>query len=201
MAQETLAPWAELVPMDHPMTLDEVLALPDDGYGYELVDGRLVRMSPTGGGNSWRASRLIIDMGSFVDQRHLGVVTGADGLYILSKPDVPTTALAPDVAFVRAGRHPSVGSTAFERPWRLPPDLAVEVVSLHQNRPEMAAKARLYLAAGVRLLWLVWPRYERVDIWRPGDERPSATVGIDGELDGEDVLPGFRYPVARLFGS
>lgn len=37
MAQKMLAPWAELVPTDHPVTLDEVLALPDDGYGYELA--------------------------------------------------------------------------------------------------------------------------------------------------------------------
>lgn len=29
-------------------TADELLALPEDGWRYELVEGRLVRMSPTG---------------------------------------------------------------------------------------------------------------------------------------------------------
>src|SRR5579863_9326467 len=49
MAQNTLAPWAELVPDQGPMTVDELLALPDDGWLYELVEGRLVRMAPPGG--------------------------------------------------------------------------------------------------------------------------------------------------------
>lgn len=37
------------------------------------------------------------------------------------------------------------------------PDLAVEVASPDQYRPEMAAKARIYLDAGVPLVWVVWP--------------------------------------------
>jgi len=75
----------------------------------------------------------------------------------------------------------------------------VEVASPHQYRPEMGAKARLYLAAGTRLLWVLWPRQRQVDVWRPGDTAPSATLR-DGEwLDGEDVVAGFRYSLARLF--
>jgi Uma2 family endonuclease len=50
MRQETLAPWAELAPdAPFPMTVDEALALPDDGRRYELVEGRLVRMPLSGG--------------------------------------------------------------------------------------------------------------------------------------------------------
>jgi len=51
-----------------------------------------------------------------------------------------------------------------------------------------------------RLVWVVWPRYHQVDIWRPGDDiEPSATLGVEDTLDGEDVLAGFTYPIARLF--
>jgi hypothetical protein len=47
MTYETRAPWADVV-SDAPfsMTVNELLALPDDGCMYELVDGRLVRMAP-----------------------------------------------------------------------------------------------------------------------------------------------------------
>ena len=45
---------------------------------------------------------------------------------------------------------------------------------------------------------MIWPRYERVDVWRPGDEAP-AVLGRDDVLDGEDVVLGFTYPVANLF--
>ena len=47
-AHETLAPWAEIVPDTGPMTVDDLLTLPDDGWQYELVDGRLVRMAGSG---------------------------------------------------------------------------------------------------------------------------------------------------------
>jgi hypothetical protein len=46
---------------------------------------------------------------------------------------------------------------------------------------------------------MVWPKYKRVDIWRPGSQTPIATLGVEDNLDGLDVLPGFRYPISRLF--
>ena len=49
-------------------------------------------------------------------------------------------------------------------PAPLAPDLAVEVASENQYTPGMAAKACLYLRFGTRLVWVVWPRYRRVDV-------------------------------------
>jgi len=63
----------------------------------------------------------------------------------------------------------------------------------------MGTKAQRYLDAGVRLVWVVWPRWQQVDVWRPGDTRPSATSSVGDTLDGLDVVPGFTYPVAKLF--
>jgi Uma2 family endonuclease len=40
----------------------------------------------------------------------------------------------------------------------------------------MAAKAKTYLSFGTRLVWVVWPRYERVDVWHPGAETPPLWV-------------------------
>jgi len=54
------------------------------------------------------------------------------------------------------------------------------------------------LAGGTRLVWIVWPKRRRVDVWRPDDVKPTV-LGADDSLDGEDVVPGFTYPVARLF--
>ena len=74
----------------------------------------------------------------------------------------------------------------------------MDVASEHQFAPGMAAKARTDLAFGTRLVWVIWPRHKRVDIWHPGDEVPTP-LGVADMLDGEDVVPGFTYPVARLF--
>jgi Uma2 family endonuclease len=82
---------------------------------------------------------------------------------------------------------------------RVVPDLVVETASPSQSRDGLAAKARAWLQAGVRLVWVVWPKQRVVDVWLPGDEQPHATLGVDGTLDGGDVVPGFSYPVAALF--
>ncbi len=204
MAQEkTLAPWAELVPGHEHMTVDELLALPDDGRGgqYELVEGRLVRMPGSGGQASAIAADLAGALRAWVKPQRLGIVTGADGTYDLTQPgDSEETALVPDVAFTRAERVPPRGTPEYVKAWRLAPDLVAEVASPSQFRPEMAAKAQRYLAAGVHLVWIIWPARQEVDVWRPMDtRRPTITLGISDVLDGLDVLPGFTYPLADLF--
>jgi Uma2 family endonuclease len=104
------------------------------------------------------------------------------------------------VAFVRAERVPARTSPEYYgQAWPLAPDLAVEVVSENQYAPGMAAKAQTYLTFGTQLVWVIRPRYQRVDVWHPSDSVPT-TLGADDMLDGEDVVPGFTYPIARLFG-
>jgi Uma2 family endonuclease len=200
MADETFAPWAERVPNVGPMTVDDLLKLDDDRWMYELVEGRLVRMPLSGGEASRISLRLGAALLAFVEAHDLGAVTGADAEYDLTQPgDAGETALAPDAAFVRAERVPPRDSAEYARAWHLAPDLVVEVASPNQYRPEMAAKAERDLAAGSRLVWVVWPKYQQVDVWRPGAARPVATLDIGDALDGQDVLPGFTFPLARLF--
>ncbi len=201
MKQNTLAPWAEPVPdAPYPLTADDLLAMPDDGYIYELVEGRLVRMP----GSGLEASSIAMYLGSlitiFTRSRKLGIVTDGTGEYNLTQPgEAKETALIPDVAFVRADRLPPRGSREYKGAPRLAPDLAVEVVSPSQYRPEMAAKARLYLEPGVRLVWIVWPADHQVDVWRSGADAPVATLTAADTLDGLDVIPGFTHPVSDLF--
>jgi Uma2 family endonuclease len=109
------------------------------------------------------------------------------------------TELGPDVAFVRAENVPPRTSPIYAKAWPVAPDLAVEVASPNQHRPEMGEKAKRYLAAGVRMVWVVWPRRRQVDVWRAGDVQPRATLGMTDYLDGMDVVPGFTCPVADLF--
>ena len=195
MTTETLAPWGDLVPDAPRMTVADLLRLPDDGFQYEVVEGKLIRMPPSGIDASHLAVRLIIELGAYVRDRRLGVVTGADGTYELA----PGTGLAPDVAFLPAGRVPPPNSPEYRQAARGAPALAVEVASPTQYRPEMAAKARRYLGAGSLLVWVVWPKRQQIDVWRPGNTQPSMTLGIGDAVDGEDVVPGFRYPLADLF--
>jgi Uma2 family endonuclease len=81
----------------------------------------------------------------------------------------------------------------------LAPELAIEVASPGQSGDDLAAKAGRYLRGGTRLVWIVWPEEQSVDVWHPGDSAPSTTLHIAAALDGESVVPGFRQPPAAIF--
>ncbi|MDP9363937.1 MAG: Uma2 family endonuclease [Chloroflexota bacterium] len=115
-----------------------------------------------------------------------------NGLFLAHEPD---TVVAPDVAFVRAERLPSPSERRGFSP--VVPDLAVEVVSPSDRQAKVDEKVALYLAAGVPLLWVAYPRRRVVRVHRPG--REPVELGEGDVLDGEDVLPGFRLPVADVF--
>jgi len=197
---DPIAPWAEIVPgAPYPMTADELHGIPDDRWGYELVQGVLVRMPLSSLGASNIGSRLLGRLIVYVEDNGLGIVTGEQGGYRLDPAHPEETELGPDVAFVRADRAPSPTSPDYyKKAPLLAPDLAVEVASENQYAPSMAAKAQMYLTFGTRLVWVIWPRYKRVDVWHPGDDAPTP-FGVADTLDGEDVVPGFTYSIVRLF--
>ena len=200
MATTVLAPWAEPVPGQRGLlTADDLAHLPDDRWNYELIDGRLVRMPPPGSRHGLFGMRLALAIGNFVEARALGVVFLAETGFLLSRPDEADTVLGADVAYVRQEVLPPPESPEWSGYLRLAPDLVVEMASPTQFRPELDAKARAWLTAGVRLVWVIWPRREVVDVWHGASSAPVATVGVGGALDGFDVLPGFTFPVANLF--
>jgi Uma2 family endonuclease len=181
------------------MTVKDLACLSDEIRGYELVEGRLVKAMPTGGGHGTIGMKLGGRLELFVEEHHLGSVLSAETGFDLSQLGYPNTVLAPDLAFVRTERLPDRTSAEWDEYWQLAPDLVVEIASPTQYRPEMAAKARRWLVAGVRLIWVVWPRYRQVDVWRIGADDPVAVLSVGETLEGLDVVPGFACPVSRLF--
>lgn len=175
------------------MTIDELEREGAPEGRWELIDGELVEMSPSGPLASttavWIAHLLI----NYVTPRRLGSILGADGGFVL----FPNRQIVrvPDVAFVRAERLPPKDDQGGFL--RLAPDLAVEVLSPSERPADIAAKVAMYLNAGVQLIWLVDPRAHTVAIHTP--EQQARTLGETDELDGGDVLPGFRVSVATLF--
>jgi len=193
---ESPAPWAEVVPGVGPMTVADLLRWPDDdGYRYEVVEGALVRMA----GSKPRAflvtMRLLRTLDAYVEANGLGLVTPPDGVYDFERTGQPNTGLLPDIGFIRAELVPRIDLDAV-----IPfaPDLAVEIASENQYRLAMGIKARRYLDGGARLVWIIYPRWRQVDVWRPDTIEPVTLEGED-TLDGEGVVAGFSYPVGTLF--
>ena len=175
-------------------TAEDLAAMPDDGNRYDLIRGGLVRMSPAGAEHGELGNLMGYVVSDHVLPRKLGKVYASETGFILSRN--PDTVLAPDVAFVRADR---LTGRRRDRRGFLPlaPDLIVEVISPSERPDNVAEKIRIYMEAGVRLAWLLYPDPPAIAVHAPG--RPVQMLHEGDWLEGEDVLPGFRVAVTDLF--
>ncbi|MEA2174461.1 MAG: hypothetical protein QOD00_2053 [Blastocatellia bacterium] len=175
------------------MTAEELFEMPDDSFRYELVKGELRKMSPAGHKHGRIAMRLSTPLAQYVEEKGLGEVYAAEtGFKLASNPD---TVRAPDIGFVGQERVDAVGDAGSYFPGA--PDLAVEVTSPGDTVNEVEEKVREWLEAGTSLIWVVNPKLHNVTVYR---SRTDIKVLTENDmLDGEDVVPGFQYPIAKLF--
>lgn len=172
-------------------TVEEFAALPADGRFYELVEGRIVEVSPVEPRHSFISARIARLLDAFVDDSGVGRVSVEQAGYVLSVN--PPVVRAPDVAFIRAERlSRRIGAYIDGAP-----DLVVEVMSPTDSAVELSEKIDAYFAAGTRLLWVVYPRQRRIVVY---DAPLQSHILTEADtLDGGDVLPGFTAPVSKIF--
>lgn len=184
---------AHPAPEDRPVTLEEFRRMAEeDAHRVELSRGRVVREPRPGGEHGWLAARLVRLLGSFAEEHDLGLVVTETGFLLAEDPP---TIRGPDAAFIARERlHGSEIPTGW---WKVPPSLAVEVVSPANTMAEIQEKVLEYLEAGTERVWVIEPRSRAVTVWRP----PARAEALREEdtLEGEDLLPGFRLEVAALF--
>lgn len=179
--------------LTRPMTADELLAMPDDGWRYELVKGELCKMAPTGDEHGEITVELTAALHAHVKKHKLGKVYAAEtGFKLESDPD---TVRAPDIAFVRRERVEATG--------RLPgfrsgaPDLVVEVLSPSDRIGKIEGKVAQWLEGGARMVWIVSPKLHTVTVYRSLTDALMLTE--KNTLDGGEVVPGFEIKVAEIF--
>jgi len=169
------------------LTEDELMALPDDGRQYELVDGR-AREEPTGARHGRIGTRLIRLLGTYADPQ--GELFASSTGFRMASGNIRS----PDVSYMSRSRLPDgplpVGFLDGA------PDLAVEIISPSEDEPDMARKVVEYLASGAKQVWQVFPQSRRVVVYQSLDRVRS--YAAEEELDGGDLLPDFRCKVADL---
>lgn len=172
----------------------ELESLPDDGYLHEVVNGELV-LSPKNNFQHERIrTRLLFALESFNRSHRLGVVLGSSaGCWMQNR-----NCRAPDFSFIPKERLAQLGFTFSTRKF-FPgaPDLTVEVLSPSNTRAEIDERVTDFFASGTRLAWIINPEQECAEICHSPSQRQL--LGSGGELNGEELLPGFRYPIADLF--
>ena len=173
------------------VTADYLLRTPDLGR-CELVCGELIQMTPAGYEHGSIIINISTPLATFVSRAGLGRVSGAEtGFHIAHDPD---TVRAPDVAFVAAERLPSPQPKGF---FPGPHDLAVEVISPIDRDSEVLAKVQNWLDAGCRVVWLVDPRRQTVQVFQGRGE--AGVLHLSDTLCGEPLLPGFSLAVGEIF--
>jgi Uma2 family endonuclease len=176
-------------------TANELLAMPDDGYRYELIEGELIRMSPAGDEHGRVIMRISGPLFVHVDAHNLGNVYGAETGFLLQQN--PDTVRAPEVAFVSKERVEATGRILGYRAGA--PDLVVEVSSPSDRKREIHNKAAEWLAAGSRLVWVVDPKTRTITVYRSVSD--VETLSEKDLLEGEGVVPGFRIEVVKIFDA
>ena len=178
-----------------PATIDDLYNAPDDGK-YELVDGRLVRMSPTGGRPGHISLRIASALLAYQDATNSGNAFGDNVGFIVSTPR--ERSFSPDAAYAHT---PAINDNFVEDA----PVFAVEVRSKNDYGPRMdaeyAAKRADYFAAGTQVVWDVNPRARVIDSYHADDPDTPRRFTSNDIADAEPALPGWRVSVADFFRS
>ncbi|MFM7423781.1 MAG: Uma2 family endonuclease [Elainella sp.] len=156
-------------------------------YRLELVDGKIIVMSPSGYESDEVAFQVGANLWNWVKPRQLGRVTGSSAGFNLANTR------APDVSFVRAERLPrSPRGYA-----TIPPDLMVEVKSPTDKSDDLRDKIDEFLAQGTVVGILVNPEDRTVEI-RRSNQTPILLRDGDA-LTVPDLLPGWEVPITELW--
>lgn len=172
------------------ITGDELARMPDHDLT-ELIDGRIVVLSPTNPEHGRLEANVAGAVRDFVRTQNLGIVlVGEIGIFTRWNPDRVRGA---DVVFIS---YPEYDRRTKTRGFLdVAPELVVEILS--PERPDTQQKVVEYLAIGVRLVLVVDPNAGTISA-----HRQHGVVSLYGERDAvpcDEAIPGFSLPVAAVF--
>lgn len=156
---------------------------------FELIDGRIVEKM-----TSEEHGKIVINIGSelrfWQKQNHIEGHYSTESSHRLAEDD--HNERRPDVSFRYTDDRVSNKTALYSMP-----DFAVEVKSVGNSYEGLREKARFYLANGTRLVWLVYPSRQIVEVYF--SDGSSELFQGEHTLSGGDVLPHFEMKVADIF--
>ena len=183
------------------ITLEEFLAIPDDGVYREVIRGELreyrgdKNMTRRNKKHTKVEARIAYLLNGWLEHQpaETGEVhSGEVGCIIRHDP---LTTVGIDVAYFDydVANDDSSGSSFIAGP----PILAVEILSPSDTIEGVTEKVEEYLALGVDLVWVVNPRFRTVEVFR-ADAEPQL-FNVEQTLTADPFLPGFSTPVRAIF--
>jgi len=175
-----------------PLTFEDLLDTPDDGYRYEIIDGEMIVSPAPGRKHQSFSGLLFLLVATHVRSNNLGEVFFAPVDVRLHTNDI----VQPDLIFIRRDRL----DIYQDNPVEGPPDLVVEIISPTSVVRDAIRKARLYAASGVREYWLADPVKRTFQLFVLRDGRYEDVAPIAG-LHHSTVVDGLIIDAAALFAQ
>ncbi|HEV7222178.1 MAG TPA: Uma2 family endonuclease [Pirellulales bacterium] len=167
--------------------------LPSGPIHYELDNGRLIAMSPTGHKHGDVEFKIAKSLGDAAEDQRLGkIYTGETGIVLWRNPD---RVVGADLAFVGRASLPVQASR--EGYLETIPDLVVEVVSKNDTAPYIQRKVDDYLKAGVRFVWVADPEARTLTEHRR--EAKPRTYAQSEIVTLPELIPGLRLSLEEVF--
>ncbi len=175
-------------------TLNDLIRVNDQTKSrlVEWIDGTLVEKA-MGYEASVVAGAILNILRNFVVAHHLGVVSGADGMFQLR-----SSVRGPDVAYVARERLPNQKFPSEPYP-ALEPNLVVEVLSPGNTKGEMTRKRLEYFHSNVQVVWIVDCINRSVAAYTSPSKVRVYTA--EDTIDGGAAIPGFTANVADFFND
>jgi len=141
-------------------------------------------------------ARLQVKIGALLLQwgEDVGIVASEWDMDVTPQPG-DTRRYLPDVGFTSFIALEKAGQTGVAIP-EISPDLAIEILSAHDDKPFLADKIAAYLAAGSSAVLIVDPVQRSIDVHRVESvERLGA-----GAAFADPAFPHLRLEVSAIFG-
>ncbi len=174
-------------------TYEDLLALPDDGKRYEIIEGELYEVSGATTRHGGTIINLIALLAPFVQALRGRLHTAPTDVFFPAANPVQ-----PDLLVVLPG-----GSTyRAERGIEGIPDLIVDVLSPSTRTHDTVVKRALYERVGLREYWLADPAAETVEVLvlEDGSFRRLGVFAGDARIE-STVFPGVSFAVADVFAD
>ena len=157
------------------------------------ADGTIEHMALIGGDTGCRNSEIIADLTIWNRQSRQGLVFESSTGFRLPNGAVRS----PDAAWVSTAAWAALTNEQRGKFPPLCPEFVVELLSASDSLADMTQKVQEFIANGCRLAWLLDSKTQTARIFRPNGS-VRVIKSFDETLSGEDVLPGFAFPLSTL---
>ncbi len=177
----------EAVIVSPPRTIMEVFKMLPEGTLAEVIENTLY-MSPTPVTPHQRiVSKLLIKMGSFVDERNLGEIFTAPFDVFL---DETSNAVQPDILIVLNENRRIIDEKSTIHGV---PDLIVEILSPGNKKHDLITKRALYEKFGVKEYWVIDPATKESIGFSLTDHSYTEFFKGNGEIHSQLLASSFAF--------